>query len=321
MSFKMIRILDLREIRFVEAPNFDISDLILLRYLALSEIKYVRVLKHHHSLQTLIVKSKNSYRVGGYFSEKEIGSKWLQGLWKSSQNLRYIKYPYAFPIDTDEIPIQDALHTLYLADYFQCTKEFVLKIPNVKVLGVRCCWHPTETWWDNLHYLTKLEKLIVEDDSAEPFELQSINSFPQSLKELKIVGTQLGWKFITAISMLENLENLESLKLLQTSDMGEEWDTGGTRFPKLKFLFISGAKLKNWKTMSDHFPVLQRLALHHCHDLEKIPQGFADITTLQLIELKDCCLSLVESAKDIQEEQSSYGNEQLVVRDYDTRSW
>nr|GMC61352.1 putative late blight resistance protein homolog R1B-16 isoform X1 [Ipomoea batatas] len=320
MSFKMIRILDLKEIRFVEAPNFDISDLILLRYLALSTIKYVRVLKHHHSLQTLIVKSKNPYRIEDYFSEEEIGSKWLQGLWKSP-NLRFIEYPYPFPIDTDEVPVQHSLHTLSWVPYLLCTKEFVLKIPNVKVLGIICgetYGYQTETWWDNLHYLTKLEKLIVDDYESEPFELQSINSFPQSLKELKIMETQLGWEFITAISMLPNLE---SLKLLKAFNMGEEWETRDGGFPKLKFLFISGAKLKNWETMSDHFPVLQRLALHHCHDLEKIPEDFANIITLQLIELKDCCLSLVESAKDIQEEQSSYGNDQLIVRDYDTRSW
>ncbi|XP_031107593.1 putative late blight resistance protein homolog R1A-10 [Ipomoea triloba] len=311
MSFKMIRVLDLREIQFEEAPNFDISDLILLRYLALSTIKYVRVLKHHHSLQTLIVKIE---------SDEEIDSKWLQGLWKS-QNLRFIEYPYSFPIDTDEIPAQDILHTLYWVPYLRCTKEFVLKIPNVKVLGIRCleiCSIQTETWWDNLHYLTKLEKLIVEDFESIPFPLQSINSFPQSLKKLKIVGTQLSLKFITVISMLPNLE---SLKFFQAYDMGEEeWETGNGGFLKLKFLFISAAKLKNWETMSDHFPVLQRLALHHCHDLEKIPEDFANITTLQLIELKDCCLSLVESAKDIQEEQSTYGNDQLVVRDYETRS-
>nr|GMC58485.1 putative late blight resistance protein homolog R1A-10 isoform X2 [Ipomoea batatas] len=320
VSLKMIRVLDLRTISFDEAPTFDISDLILLRYLALSTIKYVRVLKHHPSLQTLIVKFQNSCRIGESESDEEIGSKWLQGLWKS-QNLRFIEYSYPLLIYNDEIPVQDILHTLYWVPYLQCTKEFVLKIPNVKVLGIRCSEvraFQTETWWDNLHYFTKLEKLIVEDIDSVPIKLRSINSFPQSLKKLKLVGTQLRWELITVISMLPNLE---SLKLLQAYKMGEEWETGDGGFPKLKFLFISGAKLKNWETISDHFPILQRLALHQCLDLEKIPEGFADITTLQLIELKNCYPSLVESAKDIQEEQSSYGNDQLVVRDYDTRSW
>nr|GMC58482.1 putative late blight resistance protein homolog R1B-16 isoform X1 [Ipomoea batatas] len=203
----------------------------------------------------------------------------------------------------------------------QILQQLVLKIPNVKVLGIECSESysdQTETWWDNLHYLTKLEKLIVGDYESIPFELQSINSFPQSLKELKIAGTQLGWEFIRVISMLPNLESLE---LLYASKMGEEWETGDGGFPKLKFLFITEAKLKKWETMSDHFPVLQRLALHNCHDLEKIPEDFENSTTLELIELKDCCLSLVKSAKDIQEAQSTYGNDQLVVRDYETRSW
>nr|GLL42329.1 putative late blight resistance protein homolog R1A-10 isoform X2 [Ipomoea trifida] len=321
VSFKMIRVLDLRTISFREAPTLDISYLILLRYLALGRIKHVRVLKHHHSLQTLIVKFRNSCRIGKLVSDEAIGSKWLQHIWKS-QNLRFIEYPYPFPIDTDdEIAVQDILHTLYWVPYLQCTKEFVLKIPNVKVLGIRCNERrafQTETLWNNLHYLTKLEKLIVENFDCEPIKLGSINSFPQSLKKLKIVKTWLSWEAITLISMLPNLE---SLKLLLAYKMGEEWETGDGGFPKLKFLFISGAKLKNWETMSEHFPILQRIALHHCHNLEKIPEGFADITTLQLIELKDCCVSLVDSAKDIQEEQNSYGNDQLVVHDYDTRSW
>ncbi|XP_031108578.1 putative late blight resistance protein homolog R1A-10 [Ipomoea triloba] len=320
MSFKMIRVLDIRDISFKESPTFDISDMILLRYLALGKIKHVRVLKHHHSLQTLIVKFPNPCRIEELDRDEEIGSKWLQGLWKS-QNLRFIEYPYPFPIDTDEVPVQHSLHTLSWVPYLRCTKEFVLKIPNVKVLGIRCgetYGYQTETWWDNLHYLTKLEKLIVDDYESEPFELQSINSFPQSLKELKIMGTQLSWEFITVVSMLPNLE---SLKLRQAFNMGEEWETRDGGFPKLKFLLITEPKLKNWKTMSDHFPVLQRLALHHCHDLEKIPEGFAGITTLQLIELRDCCPSLVESAKDIQEEQMLYGNDQLVVRYYETAKY
>ncbi|XP_031108577.1 putative late blight resistance protein homolog R1A-4 [Ipomoea triloba] len=193
VSFKMIRVLDLRTIYFGGAPTFDITDLILLR----EEID----------------------------CDEEIGSQWLQDLWKS-QNLRFIEYPYPFPIDTDEIPVHDILHTLYWVSYFQCTKEFFLKIPNVKVLGIRCTEISTfqiGTWWDNLHYLTKLEKLVVEDLKSEPSKLGSINSFPQSLKKLKIRGSQLSWEVVTVISMLPNLE---SLKLVQAYKMGDEWETG-----------------------------------------------------------------------------------------------
>lgn len=319
VCFKMIRVLDLKAIKLQEAPNIDITeDLILLRYLALRTIMNLRVLKHHHNLQTLIVKLKHSYRIGDINSVEEAGIKWLQGL-MMSQKLRYIEYPYPFPGDTDEVPVQHDLHTLYWLPYLQCTKQFVLKIPNVRVLGIRCeeiRAFQTEAWWDNLHYLTKLEKLIVEDLDSEPIKLRSITSFPQSLKKLKIVGTQLSWEAITVISMLPNLE---SLKICEAFQMGEEWETGDGGFTKLKFLFISGAKLKCWNTMSDHFPVLERLALHYCHHLEQIPMGFADSNTLQLIELKGCYSSLVESAREIQEEQSAYGYDQLLVRDYDTR--
>nr|GMC58484.1 putative late blight resistance protein homolog R1A-3 isoform X2 [Ipomoea batatas]GME20919.1 putative late blight resistance protein homolog R1A-3 isoform X2 [Ipomoea batatas] len=60
VSFKMIRVLDLRTIYFGGAPTFDITDLILLR----EEID----------------------------CDEEISSKWLQDLWKS-QNLRSTSSP------------------------------------------------------------------------------------------------------------------------------------------------------------------------------------------------------------------------------------
>ncbi|KAK4371819.1 hypothetical protein RND71_007203 [Anisodus tanguticus] len=49
-------------------------------------------------------------------------------------------------------------------------------------------------------------------------------------------------------------------------------------------------------------------------NLEQIPFDFAEIQTLQLIELHKCKLSVIASAEQIQEEQQSLGNDDLVVR-------
>nr|GMC58481.1 putative late blight resistance protein homolog R1B-16 [Ipomoea batatas] len=298
-------------------PNIGIEDLILLRYLRLRSIKYVGAIKQHCNLQTLIVQDPN---VDG--SQDDAGREWLHGVWKS-QSLRYIKFPFQFPKPhIDEDVVQENLQTLYWLPDFQCTKQFVLGIPNVQVLAIRCsveeeCDFQIQTWWENLCYLTKLKKLKVCSywfPTSPPPSI--ISTFPLQLKKLTLIRVLLQWEAIAAFSILPNLE---VLKLIRTECMGEEWETIDGGFLKLKFLFISDAELKYWNSMSDHFPVLERLALHYCYYLKEIPVGFVDVLTLQLIDLKACTPSLVESARQIRDEQVNlYGYDELIVRDYDT---
>lgn len=63
--------------------------------------------------------------------------------------------------------------------------------------------------------------------------------------------------------------------------------------------------------MTINFPVLERLMLRSCSHLIKIPIEFADINTLQLIELDSCPPILAESAARIQQE---LGNDPVDVR-------
>ncbi|XP_019197941.1 PREDICTED: putative late blight resistance protein homolog R1B-8 [Ipomoea nil] len=317
-SFKRIRVLDLSLIMFIMVPIIDIEDLILLRYLRLRSFKYVGAIKHHCNLQTLIVEDPN---VDG--SQDDAGREWLHGVWKS-QSLRYIKCPFQFPNpNIDEDVVQENLQTLYWLPDFQCTKQFVLRIPNVQVIAIRCSVEESEfqvqTWWENLCYLAKLKKLKVCSYWCSTSPLPSIiSTFPQQLKKLTLIRVLLQWEAINAFSMLPNLE---VLKLIRAECMGEKWEIIDGGFLKLKFLFIHCAELKYWSSTGDHFPVLERLALHNCYDLEEIPMGFVDVLTLQLIDLKACTPSLVESARQIRDEQENlYGYDELIVRDYDTYS-
>lgn len=66
--------------------------------------------------------------------------------------------------------------------------------------------------------------------------------------------------------------------------------------------------------MTINFPVLERLMLRSCSHLIKIPIEFADINTLQLIELDSCLPILAESAARIQQEQQDLGNDPVDVR-------
>ncbi|PHU08078.1 hypothetical protein BC332_24567 [Capsicum chinense] len=54
--------------------------------------------------------------------------------------------------------------------------------------------------------------------------------------------------------------------------------------------------------------------IRSCHHLKEIPIEFADINTLQLIQLKWCLPELGKSAARIQKEQEDLGNNPVDVR-------
>nr|GLL35600.1 disease resistance protein RPP13-like isoform X1 [Ipomoea trifida] len=56
----------------------------------------------------------------------------------------------------------------------------------------------------------------------------------------------------------------------------------------------------------------------YCDELREIPIGFAEISSLKSIKLKKCLPSAVESAMKIQDEQSDYGNNDMVVIEEET---
>ncbi|KAM3383102.1 hypothetical protein P3S68_008677 [Capsicum galapagoense] len=97
--------------------------------------------------------------------------------------------------------------------------------------------------------------------------------FPTTLKKLKMERTLLSWSYLDIIAELPTL-----------------------------------SPLKYWEATDDNFLVLERLVLNKCHDLKEIPIEFAEIPTLQLIELTRCLPKLGESAAQIQREQQDLRN-------------
>nr|GMD86770.1 putative late blight resistance protein homolog R1B-16 isoform X1 [Ipomoea batatas] len=71
--------------------------------------------------------------------------------------------------------------------------------------------------------------------------------------------------------------------------------------------------LKDWRNA--HFTILECLILSCCWDLEEFPASFADITCLRLIMLTSCRPSLLNSAKQIQEERLGYRDDKFIVKD------
>ncbi|KAK4344371.1 hypothetical protein RND71_037465 [Anisodus tanguticus] len=133
------------------------------------------------------------------------------------------------------------------------------------------------------------------------------DAFPQNLKNLTLRGEFfLPWE---DLSIVGKLPKLESLKLSRNPCNGNEWEVTEEGFPHLKFLqLIYLNEIRYWRAGSDHFPCLERLHLKECLSLDSIPQDFADITTLKLIDISYCPKSVENSAMQIQQDmQDNYG--------------
>ncbi|KAL0322263.1 UNVERIFIED_CONTAM: Disease resistance protein RPP13 [Sesamum calycinum] len=238
-------------------------------------------------------------------------------IWRMGQ----LRHLYSLSFDSLPVPKGttaplENLQTLSEVVDFECTQKMVEMIPNLKKLGV--CYRNggkgiewSKYRLDNLVRLHQLEKLKLLVVNA-PFCPQKINlTLPTTLKKLTLIRPLLPWKDMEIVG---SLPNLEVLKLKNIAFFGPEWVTTEGQFPRLKFLLIDNSRLEHWITEGSHFPRLESLCLFGCSKLSGIPADIGEIPTLERIEVDHWNKSLAESAKRIQEEQQSCGNDTLQVR-------
>ncbi|XP_019189580.1 PREDICTED: putative disease resistance RPP13-like protein 3 [Ipomoea nil] len=237
------------------------------------------------------------------------------GIWE----LPHVRHLYLKSIYSQLPPrsVQDSLESVYWLDYRSCTKELFMMTPNLMKLGIHdykgipeC--REDNNWFESLAYLYKLQELDILGNIIHSTGMCLENYLP-NLKKLKLVKMKLKWKDIDVIGTLPNLEVLK----LCDAVYGPKWETISGRFLQLKYLLISGSDLQDWEASADHFPMLERLALNWCYKLEKIPCDFADIATLQLIELFPCSNTIIACAEHIREVQQDSGNDAFVLHYYD----
>ncbi|PIN17541.1 hypothetical protein CDL12_09798 [Handroanthus impetiginosus] len=174
--------------------------------------------------------------------------------------------------------------------------------------------------FDSLGKLSYLENLKLQNDvfPCPPSEgklasLPQRYKFPSKLKKLTLSDTLLDWKEMSTLGMLENLE---VLKLKDNAFQGERWRPEDGGFRALKVLHIGRTELVFWDASAQHFPRLRNLFLRHCGSLQKLPPGFAEVSSLQLVDLYCTTKSAAASAREIREkklwiqgEQGTRGNE------------
>nr|XP_033512365.1 putative late blight resistance protein homolog R1A-4 isoform X2 [Nicotiana tomentosiformis] len=317
IHFSLLRILDLGTTKLISFPPHVLC-LIWLRYLALSgtgEDFYVPPeICRLWNLQTLIIVKLN-FPGDVTFTEK---------IWELMQlrQLRlhkfYLSNPPRESDDEESYLAFSNIHTISGLSPSSCTKEVISGIRNVKKLVICGYANDYEIFqrsglFNNLAHLHQLETLSVElvRKWDSPATIPSIAAFPATLKKLKLVSTGVNWEDLNIVG---ELPNLEVLKLMRNACIGKEWYPIEGGFTRLKLLLIVHCDLKYWKATDDNFPVLERLLIRDCHRLEEIPIEFADIYSLQLIELTDCTTELEASAARIQQEQEDLGIKPVDVR-------
>ncbi|KAL0341490.1 UNVERIFIED_CONTAM: putative late blight resistance proteinR1A-10 [Sesamum calycinum] len=115
------------------------------------------------------------------------------------------------------------------------------------------------------------------------------------------------------MTLIGSLPNLEILNLWNNAFKGYEWSPVEGQFLCLKQLSIQGRYPVRWIAESIHFPNLERLFLDGMNNLEEIPSDIGNIATLNYINLFECNVSVINSAKQILEEQQSNGNEDILL--------
>ncbi|KAK4427709.1 putative late blight resistance proteinR1B-16 [Sesamum alatum] len=300
---KLLRVLDILEIEFPLFPK-EILQLINLRYLALSTSELPSSISGFWNLQILIVQVLASSS-GPHVVMPEI---------LEMTQLRHIKFKgiYAWYDDKyrEHFVVQDQLQSLSTIAISGITDRVLETIPNLRKLGIFC-----DEQVVHVRDLSRLQKLhtlkCTSSDIYDSGNLLSNLVFPSSIKKLTLSSCGI---LDPDMHRIGSLPNLEILKLQGCNFISGEWWSDEGEFCQLQFLLLEKLNLVNWAADATHFPILEHLVIRHCDRLHEIPPAIGEIPTLKVIEVHECSPSVVASARMIEEEQQSYGNDALEVR-------
>ncbi|XP_071916524.1 putative late blight resistance protein homolog R1A-3 [Coffea arabica] len=301
---KLLRVLDFGNLVFHYSFPMEVVLLVHLRYLALKGVTYIpSAIANLSRLETLIVK------------HPRFGIELPSTIWniKTLSHLRVLYYHgvwpmgFIFPVENLEVsPDLDHLDSLDLTidDSPQSLQKILRKLPSIRRLK---CMERLGRYCNEILEFDSLSQL----ESLYLFRFHGCGfKFPSNLKKLTLFYNGQPW---SEISTIGKLPNLEVLKLLDRCFAGEEWVMKEGEFPKLRVLKLSSLKFRKWTAFSDNFSHLEKLVLHRCKKLEKVPSCLGECETLEMIVVNYCPKSVGDSVKQIQQEQMDMGNEVLKI--------
>ncbi|XP_059316785.1 putative late blight resistance protein homolog R1B-16 isoform X2 [Lycium ferocissimum] len=302
--FELLKVLDVSSIRY------DFSDvvpqLVHLRYVA-AKIDKAPSLAKLWNLQTIILRSFTSR----YFQlPLEI---WTKTEIRHLDIGWHIDLPNPLEAESHgEQPLFLNNLQVLLVNSSPFLAEILRRTPNLIKLEILCL-NPVD--WpailDSVILLQHMEALTIEAQLVFAPMILSQDFFPPNVKQLSLHFTNLPWEDMVVLANLPNLEVLKTSYAFRGTDWRLDEDVV---FQKLKYLRLELERLERWEAASDNFPMLEQLLLIRLHKVKEIPQSIGEIMTLKLIKIVICSSTAVSSAKKIQEEQESYGNNELQVR-------
>ncbi|CAA2935286.1 Hypothetical predicted protein [Olea europaea subsp. europaea] len=318
IGFRLMRVLDVVVIHFYDFPD-EIIELCNLRYLGFTyRGQLSKSISKLLNLETIV---HHNWTFGQRPSLP-------QEIWMMPR----LRHLYLTPNCLPDPPVAlkgnnycrlEHLKTLMEARELILRKRILEKIPNLKKLELSYYPVSSPEEWSyyqlenlvNMHHLESL-KFLVKDPPTNRYISPAKLAFPPKLKSLTLSGGRIAWEDMAIVG---SLPNLKVLKLQNYAFQGPEWEPIEGEFCKLKFLLIEKTDLEQWIADCTHFSRLQRLILKECFTLKDVPSGIGEMPTLNIIELFDCLHSVVTSAKQIQEEQESFGNDTLEIHVYTRR--
>ncbi|XP_027149786.1 putative late blight resistance protein homolog R1A-3 [Coffea eugenioides] len=295
-NFKLLRVLDFECFNLGISFPVEIEILVQLRYLAVGG--YLRSIPQSianlRKLKTLIVKG-----LSGKITLPNT-------IWRiTSLRHLHVSVHVDFDSDAEELGDCSVLENLisFSCPSFSCGEDaerIIRRLPNLRKLS--CIFYESPDSSTNCNQFPRL-KCLTHLESLRIFYYGSpLNNgefnLPLNLKKLTLWNFRLPW---THISTIGRLPNLEVLKLLSGAFVGKIWDVE-EEFQNLKFLSLDNLNIAQWNASCYDFPKLERLILQNCKDLEEIPAEFADIYTLEMIEVHWCSESAEKSAIKIGKE-------------------
>ncbi|XP_073138842.1 putative late blight resistance protein homolog R1B-23 [Henckelia pumila] len=243
------------------------------------------LISKHPNLETVVVRVFLNYGIGRNILEVpyEILKAWKLRLliWETSFRLTY-------PSDIGNIVYESGLQTIETVIDFIFEEEMIRILVNLKKLKVGY-YMENRNWgdfnFDRLSKLLNLEDLEIRMyyNFSTDYSMTWKHVFPMGLKKLYLeVGKQRKVNFLNSSISIPMPRKLDYL-------------------------------LK-WEMEKEHFPCLESLILDRAIWIDKFPSGVGEIDLLQYIELNECKISLVDSAKQIQRHQHENGNDAFRVR-------
>nr|GMD45254.1 putative late blight resistance protein homolog R1B-14 [Ipomoea batatas] len=301
-TFPLLRVLNIEFSNKLKFQRNELYNLHLLKYLAVKGNlgSLPKSLKNLRGLETLVIETTSR--------ELQID----EGIW-NMKKLRHVRTNVSMQLPFP--PKRSAtdsggknIRTLSTVLPKSCTEEIFRKTPNLQKLCVR---------GDLSEFLNKskrsvffkmlkcLENLKLYGKCDKVLMLPRFEQAPR-LKRLTFSGTVFKWKDII---ILGSLEELEVLKLDDYAFKGEVCDLRSNNivFKRLQYLRIGRTNLVIWKVAQNNFPALQSLVLRNCSSLKSIPEAFANVHTLEVMELLDMSESAVQSAKEVKEKFTNRG--------------